>query len=505
MNLRPYQQLALDSIAASFGEFRRVLAVLPTGAGKTVLFSHEAQRRWQQRQRTLILAHRSELVEQAVAKLKSATGIEAQIEQADSKACQSAPVVVASIQSLHERRIERWPRDHFGLVVCDEAHHALSNQWQGVLNYFDAQVLGVTATPDRGDKRNLGEFFETIAVEVSLLDLIRDGYLSPITVKSVPLVIDLSKVGTKAGDFDERQLAGALDPWLGEIVEALKQYAPFRRTLVFTPLIATSQKFVEIARERGINAAHVDGGSDDREEIREQFAAGDIDMVSNAMLWTEGFDDPGIDCITILRPTQSRSLFSQMVGRGTRIAPFKSDLLLLDFLWMHERHKLVHPASLIAKDEIEAEIMTDLIQQSGGGQMDLIEVAEDSQAKREEALRKKLEANKGKRGKTLNAVDWCVAHGRYDVAEYEPTMKWESQAPTDKQIAALKRAGVDTKSVTCKGHASKLLDIQAASVRLIRASLKERQLAARYLGHMPDENFTRTEFRKLMGTMRRQA
>lgn len=504
MNLRPYQQQSIAAIEQGFGEFNRQLAVLPTGAGKTVLFSHAAMHRWQQqRQRTLILVHREELLQQAVAKLQSATGIEAQIERADDRACLSAPVVVASIQSLHEKRIQRFDKEHFGLVVCDEAHHALSKQWQSVLGYFNAQILGVTATPDRGDKRNLGEFFESIACEVSLLDLIRDGYLVPITVKSIPLEIDLRSVSTKAGDFDERQLAGALEPWLGAIVGALKEHASFRKMLAFCPLISTSVKFVESCRAAGLDAEHVDGNSEDREQKLADFAAGKFDILSNAMLLTEGYDCPAVDCILPLRPTQSRALFSQMVGRGTRTAPCKRDLLLLDFLWMHERHKLVKPAHLIAKDEIEADTMTELLQASGGGQMDLLEVASDAQGRREEALRKRLEANKGKRGKTLSAIDWCVAHGRYDVADYEPTMRWETAPPTDKQITGLRNAGVDVSTVTSRGQASKLLDIHHSAKRLILASPKERALAARYLGHQPPETFTRNEFRKLMGSMRK--
>jgi len=500
MNLRPYQNDAVNAIEAGWNDFRKQLAVLPTGGGKTIIFSHLAMRRWQRcHGRTLILAHRDELIRQAADKLHKATGIIAEVEKADEHASLDAPVVVASVQSLHKDRIGKFSPDHFSLVVADEAHHALSNQWRGVLDYFsEADTLGVTATPDRGDKRNLGEFFENIAIDVSLLSLIKDGYLCDIKVQSVPIKIDLSTVKTTAGDFDDRGLGDAIVPWLETICGEIARIAPFRRTLVFTPLIDTSRKFVTIARRMGLNAEHVDGNSPDRDDIKDRFASGQIDIVSNAMLWTEGFDDPGIDCIVILRPTKSRALFSQMVGRGTRVAPFKSDLLLLDFLWLHEKHKIVKPASLIAKDEIEAETMSELIELSPGGQMDLIEVAGTATAQREAALKRKLAENKGRKGMTLSAEDWCLANGRYDIADYEPVMKWESGPPTEKQLAMLKRAKVDPASVTSKGMAAKIISAFLAQKKLVLASPKERAFAMKFLGAEPPDNFTRAEFRKLM-------
>ena len=176
MGLRAYQMKALHQIHKGFEEFDRQLGVLPTGGGKTILFSRLAQDL--QPQRTLILAHREELISQAVDKLRTSTGIEAEVEMGDDRASLEAPVVVASIQTLmREPRRNRWPRDHFGLVVVDEAHHALADSYLNTLGHFHnhAKVLGVTATPDRGDKKNLGRYFQNIACEVqnSVFDLKR--------------------------------------------------------------------------------------------------------------------------------------------------------------------------------------------------------------------------------------------------------------------------------------------------------------------------------------------
>ncbi|MEL0098701.1 MAG: DEAD/DEAH box helicase family protein, partial [Opitutae bacterium] len=199
MTPRPYQSAAIDAITEASKHYRKNLAVLPTGAGKTVIFSFIAQHF--QPERTLILAHRNELIDQAIAKLHAATGIVADKEKAEFRASFDAPVVVASIQTMTSR-LERWPSDHFAHIICDEAHHSISPSWLNVLNHFkDANILGVTATPDRGDKKNLGQFYDNVAYEVDLFDLVRNGYLSPIKVFSAPLEIDLGSVKQIAGDY----------------------------------------------------------------------------------------------------------------------------------------------------------------------------------------------------------------------------------------------------------------------------------------------------------------
>lgn len=511
MNLRRYQ---LDCIAATelaFKEFDRVLDVLPTGAGKTIVFSHIAQQRATAGQRTLILAHRDELIDQAIEKLHRATGIHAEKEKAESYASLDCPVVVGSIQSLcRESRLARFPKEHFGLVVCDEAHHSLSDSWQSVLNYFTAQVLGVTATPDRGDARNLGHYFETIGYEVNLFELIKQGYLSRITLKSIPLQIDLSRVHSVAGDYDAAELGSALEPYLDQIAQHIKAQAEFRRILAFLPLIATSQKFVEACRGAGLTAGHIDGKSPDRAEILQRFANWDFDVLSNAMLLTEGFDDPGIDCVVVLRPTRSRPLYSQMVGRGTRVADGKQNLLLLDFLWMHQRHSIVRPAHLIARDEFEAEQITKMSQAAAALPSDLVEqmpldlegLASDAASQREEALRKQLEEHRTKKAKTLSADEFCLEHDSFAATEYRETMPWESAPATDKQMKWLKRAKIDLSTVRSKGHASQLLNLYFNAKPTTLASQSQRALMRR-MGHANADNATVSEAKEFFASIRK--
>lgn len=475
MQLRPYQTKCVESILESFKEFRKTLIVSPTGSGKTVIMSKVAQLTLPKK--TLILAHREELIDQAIQKLHSATGIKADKEKAEARASLSAPVVVASVQTLiGQTRLERWPADHFGLVIIDEAHHAISDSFRRVLARFDgcANVLGVTATPDRGDKKNLGEYFENIAYEIGLFDLIRGGYLSPICIKSIPLQIDLNGVRQTAGDFNDADLGNALEPYLGQIAESIAREASFRKTLAFLPLRATSRKFVEACQSVGLSACHIDGESEDRKEILARFSAGEFDVLSNAMLLTEGYDEPTCDCVCVLRPTRSRPLYSQMVGRGTRLHPTKENLLLLDFLWMHEKLSISKPAHLIAKSKEEADAITALAEerqaQYGEQELDLDDLATDATSKREEALRKKLEEQAKKKAKYISAESFAANHNDLALAEYEPTMKWESEAISDKQRMHLKRQGIDPDTVKGKGHASRLLSLAFANQKLQLAS-----------------------------------
>jgi superfamily II DNA or RNA helicase len=257
--LRGYQVAACEAVQRGFAEHQRQLLVLPTGGGKTVVLAQLAAAH--QPRRTLVLAHREELITQAAEKIRAVTGLMPEVEMADRHASLNAPVIVASVQTLsRSTRRERWPRDHFGLVVVDEAHHSLADSYLSTLRYFDenAFVLGLTATPDRGDKKNLGRYYQNIAYEVTLLDLIQQNWLVPIRVKTVPLQIDLDEVGTTAGDYSADDLGHAIEPYLERIVDVIAEHR-HRKILVFLPLIELSRKFAELCRERGISSEHVEG------------------------------------------------------------------------------------------------------------------------------------------------------------------------------------------------------------------------------------------------------
>lgn len=465
MDLRPYQEEAKDAIEREWENGRhRTLLVLPTGCGKTIVFSKVIEDRVRAGDRVLILAHRGELLDQAADKLKAATGLRCAVEKAEESSLGSwFRVVVGSIQSLmREKRLQQFKSDHFGAIIVDEAHHVLSDSYQRVLAHFpEAKVLGVTATPDRGDMRNLGSYFESLAYEYTLPKAIREGYLSPIKALTIPLQLDLSGVALQNGDFKAADLGCALDPYLWQIAEEMKKNCAGRKTVTFLPLVKTSKKFCGILNEIGLRAAEVNGESKDRAEVLADFEAGRYDVLCNSMLLTEGWDCPAVDCIVVLRPTKVRSLYSQMVGRGTRLAPGKENLLLLDFLWHTERHELCRPAHLICETEEVARQMTEDLEKAGGP-VD-IEAAEKTASEevvqsREEALAKQLAELRTRKRQLVDPLQFEMSIQAEDLASYVPSFGWEMAPPSEKQIAALQRMGIFPDEIASAGKAAKLLD-----------------------------------------------
>lgn len=305
--LRPYQQAAREAVQAEWAAGRRrTLLVLPTGTGKTVVFAKIAEDCVRAGQRVLILAHRGELLAQAAEKLHAATGLRCAVEKAEQSSL-AAPqrVVVGSLQTLCQpARLDRFDPGRFGTIIIDEAHHAVSDSYLRILEHFpDARVLGVTATPDRGDLKNLGTVFDSLAYEYSLPRAIADGWLCPIKALTIPLKLDISGVAVTSGDFNAGQLGSALDPYLAQIAAEMAAACAGRRTVVFLPLVDTSRKFKEILTAHGLRAAEVHGDSPDRAEVLAGFAAGRYDVLCNSMLLTEGWDCPAVDCIAVLRPT----------------------------------------------------------------------------------------------------------------------------------------------------------------------------------------------------------
>ncbi len=463
--LRPYQQQARERIHAEWENgHTRTLLVLPTGTGKTIVFASVAADQVRAGDRVLILAHRGELLEQAADKLQRSTGLVSAVEKADATCLNTwFRVVVGSVQTLQRTaRLERFPRDYFGTIIIDEAHHAITDGYRRILDYFgSAKVLGVTATPDRGDMRNLGEVFDSLAFEYKLTDAIKEGYLCRIMAQTIPLKLDISSVTMSGGDYAVGDLGTALDPYLEQIAAEMAQRCKGRKTVVFLPLIKTSQKFRDLLNSHGFRAAEVNGQSTDRKEVLADFDAGKYNVLCNSMLLTEGWDCPSVDCVVVLRPTKVRSLYSQMVGRGTRLSPGKSDLLLLDFLWMTDKHELCRPADLVCEDRAVARQMTENLAQTGCPE-DIEEAAvqasEDVVTQREEALAKQLEEQRRKKARLVDPLQYEMSIQAEDLAGYVPAFGWEAGPPTEQQAAALEKLGILPDAVESAGKASLLLD-----------------------------------------------
>lgn len=399
------------------------------------------------------------------------TGLTTALEKTESSCLQSySKVVVGSVQTLQsEKRLRRFRRDHFDTIIIDEAHHALSDGYQRILQYFDtANVLGVTATPDRGDKRNLGQYFDSIAYEYGIAEGIRDGYLSKIRALTIPLDIDLTGVRQSAGDYSVGDLGDALDPYLEAIADKMLEYCQDRKTIVFLPLVATSKKFRDILNAKGFRAAEINGTDfpEERKKKIADFEAGKTNVLCNSMLLTEGFDCPSIDCVICLRPTKVRALYTQIVGRGTRLAEGKDYLLLLDFLWHSEKLDLCHPAHLITDDPEVQQKMTQIMEEAAEeDELTLFDI-EDLEVKasdevvqeREAALAEKLKILRTRKSKFVDPLQWEMSINTNDLASYSPSMPWEMAPMSAKQKAALEKFGINPDEVECAGKAALILD-----------------------------------------------
>lgn len=485
VTLRPYQEAFCNSVIEGFtkqtngkGPFKRLLGVMATGAGKTICFSKLVKHFHPKK--SLILCDREELIFSAREKLKDSVDIFADVEKGDLRASMDADCIIGSVQSMW-RRLDNYPKDMFDLVVVDEAHLSLSETWQKTLNHFKdhANILGVTATPFRMDKKDLLKFYEDISYEIGLIELIKQGYLSKVKVQTVPLKIDISDVHQKNGDYDANELDEKLTPYFEEIVNSIKQYAKDRKILVFLPLIKTSEKFSEVCNKNAIHARHIDGQVFNRKDLLTEFKDKKFQVLSNSMLLTTGYDDPTIDCIINLRPTRSQGLYQQMIGRGTRIAEGKSDLLILDFLWQFEKYGIMRPAHLIAKTQEQADAMTAKFEKSESSK-DIIEVDEELIAEKEKELLDRIKAKQNKQSQYYDVVEWSVTYHQSEMFDYEPMAKWEEEGVSPKQRATLIKFGVNPDSVKCKGQASIIIGTMIKRIDLGLATPRQIKLLNKY-------------------------
>ena len=410
------------------------------------------------------MAHREELLTQAADKIRKVTGLDSALEKAESTSLGSPfPVTVGSVQTLsRERRLKQFSPDHFQTIIVDEAHHIMSDSYMTVMQHFpDARVMAITATPDRTDRKSLSQYIDSLAYEYTMTQAIRDGYLVPIQAQMIPLELDISQVGISNGDYNAGEVGTALEPYLEQIANEIADNYADRKTVVFLPLVRTSQKFCDLLNGIGIKTAEVNGNSTDRTDVLRDFEAGKYQVLCNSMLLTEGWDCPAVDCIVCLRPTRSRSLYQQICGRGTRLYPGKKELLLLDFLWMTERHDLCRPSALISKDAGIAARIDRQVQDAAYGVdiMDAEEQAEkDVLQEREQALARQLAEMRHRQRKLVDPLQYAISIAAEDLANYVPTFAWEMGPPTQKQLQFLENRGIFAKSVENMGKAHLLID-----------------------------------------------
>lgn len=497
MNLRDYQHNAVEAALAELATKRSALCVLPTGTGKTIILAHIIKR-WSGR--VLVVAHREELIRQAASKITAVTGhpcdIEMASEHSDLHMFNRSKVVVASKDSLHERRLSKWKPDEFSLVVTDEAHHAIASSYRRIYNYFAAaKHLGVTATPDRTDERALGQVFESVAFNYEIPDAINDGWLVPILQRSIHVAnLDFAGVKSTAGDLNQKQLAEIMENerMLHEVITPTLRLAKWRKVLMFCASVKHAERAAEILNRHQPNSARWVCGEtpkDERANTLRDYSASRFQFLCNVGVFTEGFDEPTIDMVVVARPTESRSLYAQMVGRGTRplagildsdcgsnigisdsftdiaarrrsaiARSAKPNLEVIDFEGNAGKHKLVCVADILG-GEYDEEVIQRVREQTV--KLSPAMPVDTQAALREAAVKIKDEHDAAKRALIVaNKVEFTsTTIDPFDILALEPARErgWDTGKPaTDKQVKTLANFGIEAESMS-RAKASQLI------------------------------------------------
>jgi len=558
LTLREYQEEAIKAIIEAWGRgITRQLVCLPTGAGKTVLFAALARKL---NHRTLVIAHREELITQAGDKFRLVwPGVDIGVCMAERNEV-DRQVVVASVQTAYrERRLAQLKEQGFRLLVVDEAHHATADSYVAVIEGLgfmddapDRLLVGVTATGKRGDKAPLGQVFQEITFERSLAAMVRAGYLADLRGLRVATTTSLIGVRIRGGgDFAEDELAAACNTAERNriIVESYLEHAAERKALAFTVDVQHAKDLAAAFRGADVPAAAVWGDMprEERHEVLAAFAAGDLRVVTNCNLLTEGFDEPSIQALLMARPTKSDVLYTQMVGRGTRPWPGKEDCLVLDFTdGGAEVCSLatlvgvsVRPRQSVREALAEAEVRKrereavrageivvaafDILQQSRfrwteipGGHFRL------ALGGRRAVFLKHLGDNTYRVGVVEDgqvveylsdtALSLGYAQGvaedyarRVGVARLvDKKAQWRAAPATEKQLAALTRFGIRPRAGITRGEASDLLDEAIARAEALRnRPATAKQIAAlRRMGMTVPTSLTMREAQKLFNLAR---
>lgn len=482
IDLWPYQAEAIEAVREEFVKgVKRTLLVLFTGGGKTIVTAMITRRALEKGGRVLFLAHTKELIGQTVNKFDR-LGVEVGVEMAEQKARSlfEPAAVAASVASLHPKRLSTWPRDYFNLIICDEAHHSINDSYTRIFKYFGkARVLGVTATADRADEEDLGQVYESVAFEMNLwagMTAEHPGpYLSRLRFVQCDVDIDLRDLRATNGDFTDADLEARIGPMVEVLANAVKQEIGGRKTLVFTPQIKSAQAMATALHSLGLKADWVSGVDPDRADKIQQFHDGHIQVLCNCAVLTEGFDCPDVSAIVLCRPTKSRPLFSQIVGRGTRRAEGKSDCIVVDFNYLTTKHKLVKPVELCDSNLMDQEVL-DLAQMmlekdKGLDLVDAIERAEKQHQEQQVLRVKARERNIKYRRVSYDPLSVCDAIG----------VPWRGSRAKDAvidratpaQVALMNKLGIDDSANLSRTRAKTVLDYAMSRAKSGLASVKQ--------------------------------
>ena len=350
---RDYQDIAYQRCGKILGAGGNPLAIMATGSGKTHVAGMLCEKMLPKGRRALFLAHRGFLLDQADQKILQHTGIHPHREQAGQTADWGKhPFITGSVQTLQNGRLAQIPKDAVHYIFVDECHRSVAPTYQNIFDHFDkAQRIGLTATADRPDNKPLFPIFSEIAIQYSLSKAIRDSHLCRIIGRKVRnFEIDLSEIRVAGNDYSDDDVAHIIEEYLVPISHnVVKETKDRKKVLMFMPDVESSMLIAETMEKMGYAAEYVSGERNDNDVVLAKFHSGEIKYLASCMLLVEGYDEPAIDCVVMLRPTLSRIVFSQGVGRGTRKHEDKENLLLLEFTYNSNKHKLVTAYELMGE------------------------------------------------------------------------------------------------------------------------------------------------------------
>lgn len=500
LKLRTYQLEQIEAVHREWSAgHRTTLVVAATGTGKTTLFAAVLKERAELGP-ALVLAERQQLVKQTALRIEQETGLSVGVEMGDRRTVRSGPqapqVTVATVQSMKGRRLKSYAPEHFATIVCDEAHHIAAKRYRAVLAHFPgAKVLGVTATPDRTDGIGLEGIFDSVAHEYDIRSGIADGYLVPITAQQVTCGdLDVSRVKSSQGDLKPGELEQAVlvDASLHQMASGIAKYTVGRQSIVFMPGVDSSNAMARVLSDYVKTGVGVIVGTTEQEErdaLLEQFRTGAIQYLVNCMVLTEGFDAPWIRAVCCCRPTSSRSVYTQQVGRGLRPFAGKTDCLVLDFVGNAGKHKLVCPADVLAGRPIPPDVAEHLTH-TGDVQTDIEQAEARAKAIKEERAAKEAARKAAQRARITAQVDHYVSeYDPFGVCGIEYIERGPNEPPaSQKQLQTMQNFGLTPDASLGVRQASALI---AAGLERRRKGLCTYKQAATLVkfGYSPDVSF----------------
>lgn len=540
MKLREYQHQIVDAVFREWGDHNSTLFVAPTGSGKTVIFA-EIIRRLQPKSgiaRVLVVAHREELIWQARDKIHRVSGLPCEIEMAElwtnSSLFETTPVIISTVQTQNSawgdhKRMGRFDPLLFHAVIIDECHHGVADSYQNLINYYtknpDLRVLGVTATPDRADEEALGRVFQSVAYDYEILDAINDGWLVPVEQQFIHIDgLDFSHIRTTAGDLNGADLAAVMESEqnLQGVAGASMEVIKDRRSIVFTSSVKQAEVICNILNRHKDNMAAwvcAKTNKDSRREILSRFESGQIQVVCNCGVLTEGFDNPAVEVIVMARPTKSRSLYAQMAGRSMRPLPGivdqfdapddrrkaiasspKPNCLILDFVGNSGRHKLVCSGDILG-GKMEDKVVERAIQmaKNKGGPVSMVEVMEDAEEDLAKELLERKRMEEARKERLVARVKWTAKQvNPFDALDIMPVHQraWDDgKVLSEKQRAILLKQGVDPDQYTY-AHARQILIEIMRRFNGDLCSMKQASVLKRY--NVDTSNLSRSKASELL-------